>query len=287
MIGLSELPKWSPWPARLLGLSPWTPPVRTTEKVQQEYDCEKYGDCLLRLVETGCDPDAIKEAELGQKNTETICVSMGDNLHEMTLGEARARHYNLLLDTMREEIEQCQTVVELGCGYGYNLWWLSRHFQGKQFIGGEYSANAVKMAGKLYEQGASVRVLPFNFYDADYKILNGLDGPIVVFTSHAIEQLPDSSCFFDAIVKHKERISAVFHFEPVYNLDGQSLLGLMRSRYAEVNDYNHDLMLQPQSYKVGTANIRLNVFGINPLNPTSVIQWEFMRDNHKVIEDKK
>jgi hypothetical protein len=53
---------------------------------------------------------------------------------------------------------------------------------------------------------------------------------------------------------------------------------LMRRRYAELNDYNRDLLsqLQRRSY-IRILSIQTNVIGLNPLNPTSVIEWEFSR----------
>ncbi len=47
-IPLDELPAWSPWPARLLGLEPWRIPNRTLAKIDAEYDREKYAQCLAR-----------------------------------------------------------------------------------------------------------------------------------------------------------------------------------------------------------------------------------------------
>jgi hypothetical protein len=57
-------------------------------------------------------------------------------------------------------------------------------------------------------------------------------------------------------------------------LYGDSLLGLMRRGYAELNDYNRNLL----STLGARTDIRLevvgqNVLGLNPLHPISVARW--------------
>ena len=45
-IPLSELPRFSPWPARLLGLEHWSPVDRRIEHVDAEYEQDKYARVL-------------------------------------------------------------------------------------------------------------------------------------------------------------------------------------------------------------------------------------------------
>lgn len=280
-VHINSLPAWSAWPARLLGLAPWNRPERTIEKIDQEYDKDKYARCLDYYVHAGGNttPEEVKEFEIGSGAADKTCVSWGNDLYEVCPSEARADYYQLLLDTVRAEVEKCQTVVELGCGYGYNLWMLKQHFAHKDFLGGEYSKNAVQLASRLYQNDPEIRVSHFNFYDdQSYELLERVNPPIVVLTSHAIEQLQSSSPVLDALLRYRERIQTVFHFEPVYQLHDETLLGLMRRRYTELNDYNRDLLheLQRRSY-IRPVTTRADVIGLNPLNPTSVIQWEFKR----------
>ena len=152
-----------------------------------------------------------------------------------------------------------------------------QHFPDKDFLGAEYSKNAVQLASKLYQHDPKVTVLPFNFYDdQSYRFLEGVNPPIVVLTVHAIEQLQLVPPVLDTLLRYRENIQAVFHFEPVYELHDETLLGLMRHRYTELNDYNRDLLsqLQRRSY-IRILSIQTNMFGLNPLNPTSIIEWKF------------
>jgi len=278
-VDLNDLPRWSQWPARLLGLAPWTIPSRTIEKVDQEYDRDKYAQCLDYFTSAGenITPEEVKQFEFGLGPADRVCISIGNDLHEVSLSEARARYYQLFLDTMRTEVEKCKTVIELGAGYGFNLWMLQQHFGNCRFWGGEYSRNAIQLAARLYQNNPKITVEYFNFYDpSTYAVLAEAERPIVVFTAHAIEQLPCSSLVFDTLFRYHENIQAVFHFEPVYQLHDETLLGLMRRRYAEVNDYNRDLLCELQSRScIRVVRLQADVLGLNPLNPTSIIQWVF------------
>lgn len=277
---LNDLSKWSPWVARLLGAEPWTTPSRTIEKVEQEYDKDKYAKCLDYFNQTDGDPtpEDIKRFELSIDAASNICASYGDSLKVVSLEEARRDYYKLMSDTMRKEIEKCKTVVELGSGYGFNLWMLKQQFGHCNYAGGEYSKNAVKLSSGLHNEGSGIRVSEFNFYDGlTYSLLEQATPPFVIFTSHAVEQLHSwSTPFFNALAQHRDQILAVFHFEPVYEVQDETVLGLLRRGYIESNDYNRDLLSELQGRSdIHITDVESNVFGINPLNPTTVIKWRF------------
>lgn len=250
-LDLNDLPQWSRWPSHLLGLTPWTIPSRTIEKIEQEYEHDKYLRCLQYWPNAGENNTAenIRQLKFGLEPNDKVCVSLGDNLYEATLEEARSRWDKLFLDTVGRELEKCNSVVELGAGYGYNLWRLTREYPNQLFLGGEYSKNAIELASRLYDNDPGIKVQYFNFYEASsYDLIRLADPPILVLTVHAIEQLPCSSLVFDFLVKFRENIAGVFHFGPVHELYDNSLLGLMRSRYTEANDYNRDLYSELQKH---------------------------------------
>jgi hypothetical protein len=278
-ITLNELPHYSPWPARLLGLAPWIVPVRNLTKVDAEYDKDKYQSYLAFYREhktTEVTPEHVKQFEFGDAGE--MCVSLGEELVLFSRGEARERYLNLLRDTMAEAIAGADTIVELGCGYGFNLWMLAQYFPGKKYLGGKYSNNAIELAARLYASGtqsSQITVENFNFYDPKYHLLNRADGRhIAVFTAHAIEQLPSAANVIEAIESCGRRLT-VFNFEPVFELYSNSLLGLLRRKYAVANDYNRDLYTLLQAHnRLRVIQVVPDVYGANPLNPTSVIRWE-------------
>ena len=212
--------------------------------------------------------EEVKQFEFGLHPEHAMCVSHGNNLAIMTLGEVRAEIYQLMVETMRHEINKSLTVLELGCGYGYNLWMLKQHFPSKYFLGGELSTKAIRLAANMFQNDSEIEVSYLNLYDSIYDCLDRVQPPITIFTSHAIEQLHDSAPVFEALMHHREKIMAVFHFEPVYELHDTTLIGLMRRRYAEVNDYNLDLLsqLKRRSDHIHVIKIEANLLGLNPIN---------------------
>jgi hypothetical protein len=278
-ISLNNLPSWSRWPEYLLGLASWPSVSRTSEKVDQEYDKEKYARGLEYCMSES-DP-SYEDAMLhmtSDKTNQNVCISVGDDLLKVTRDEAVYQHKKLLERTLSDEIEKYSTIVEMGCGYGYNLGCLNLEFPHQRFIGCEYSRNAVDMAKLLFKKQPAIDVRLFDFNNKDtYRFLSDLESPVLVFTMHALEQLPESSHVFDFLSQYKDSIGCVFHFEPIYEFYCETLLGLMRQRYVEINDYNRDLYSEIKRRRdIRIVEVGKNVFGLNPLLPYSIIRWEFI-----------
>ena len=264
-IPLDDLPRHSPWPARLLGLAPWFPPVRDAAKNAAEYDQGKFDLLLKWHKEHGGDPAAVRAFET--RGGAEVAVSVGDALAVLPRAEAFARHDALIADSLAPSLAGAASVVELGCGWGYNLWDLARRFAGPAYSGAESSANAIKLAARF-----GVEVRPSDLLADDFRWLAKLPRPLVVFTVYAVAVLPT---FGPAL----RRLAAAgpldcFHFEPVLGLCDDSLLGLLRRKYAEANDYNRDLWDALKSTPgVEIVQARASVYGVNPLSPTSVVRW--------------
>jgi SAM-dependent methyltransferase len=274
-VPLDELPRWSPWPARVLGLTEWTVRERTRAKVQAEYDAEKYATCLEHLKNNPhSTPEDLRAFEFGG-DAERICISRGGRLFSCTLGHARKLYVDLLVETMAAAISASASVVELGCGYGYILGRLAERFPGPEYRGGDHSANAVEIARVLYRDRDEVVVEKFDFYETPYALLDGLPGPVTVFTSHSLEQVPRAGAVIDALVAVGSRIRSVYHFEPLHDPTDNSLLGLMRRRYDELNDYNRDLAQELQERQdVRLHRLEADALGLNPLHPVGVAHWQ-------------
>ena len=270
-LGLDELPRYSPWPARLLGLEPWSAPTRDTAKVQQEYDGDKYARCLRffeQAASTGRGPtvDEVRLEETEADPQAETCVSVDGRLYVMPMADALARYEQALCDAVGKELDRCAAVVELGSGYGYNLWLLRRRYAGKTMAGGDYSANAVDLGNRLFEDDDSVTFHRFDFYDErTYAFIDQAAGPVVVFTSYGVEQLPSAQAFCGALRKHCANVASIVQLEPLHGLYDDSLLGLMRRRYTELNDYNRDLLgILTSTPGIRVVDVRPDVLGLNP-----------------------
>jgi len=113
-------------------------------------------------------------------------------------------------------------VVEFGCGTGRNLFYLARKFPQLELVGLELTPSTVE-----YAQGISDREgFGVTFHVADMTAdLSGLGRADVVFSVHALEQLPDAfPRAFDNMAAMSRR--AVVLFEPVHELFPWSLRGI-------------------------------------------------------------
>jgi SAM-dependent methyltransferase len=277
-LDINELPAWSPWPARLLGVDRFARPQRDLAKIEQEYNCEKFAACLARYEESGgaLDPVALRFSIGGRPlDEERDAVWRGDLVvarqQEMIDGL-----FATLDEVMVALAAESRTIVELGCAFGTNLWHLARRFPGLAYVGGDYSDNAITLAAKLYRDRGDIRVGKLNFYDEAYPVLDAVEGPATIFTSQALEQLPATAPFLDALARYRDKIAAVVHLEPAYDLHDDSLIGLMRRRYLELNDYNRDLVAELRRRPdVRIVELRRDVMGFHAFNPLTLVVWRF------------
>lgn len=281
-IPIDNLPRWTNWPARMLGLETFVPPVRTTEKVAQEYGHEKWQYVLEAFEKSGRTADAAALRKIYYAlpgEAQRAAVYRGKLVAAHANPTIMAWYDELLAEWMGPSIGKARTVVELGAGFGQVLWELRRRFPGKSYRGGEYTDSAVKLAGLLYATHPDISVEHVNFYDKSYAVIEKAEGPVVVLTSQAIEQIPDCRNIIDTLAKYRDKIAAVFHIEPAYDLQTTStLLGQMRRRYIEINDYNRNLFGTLKS-RADIRIIRLeqDVIGWNAFNSLGMVHWEFVK----------
>lgn len=280
-IDINDLPRWSDWPARLLGLTSFTPPVRTPAKIEEEYGQVKYATCLKAWHESGGTLDAtqLRLHHYAQDPSALRPAVYKGKLVAAPAAQIVAWYDALLVEWMADAIGKARTVVELGAGFGHILWSLRQHFGGKVWRGGEFTSTAVELAAGLYRDLPDISVERFDFYADRYPVLEKAEGPVVILTSQAQEQIPDSRGTLDTLTKYRDKIIAGFHIEPAYDLqDTTTLMGQMRRRYLEVNDYNRNLFGELQRRKeIRVLRTEKDVIGWNPFNSLGMVHWEFVR----------
>ena len=252
----------NPWTARLMGEDAFQQ-TRDAEQIDQEYDHDFYGKRLARFH---ADPDRFERTPLYGETNE-IVASVGDRLFRMPHSGFVGIKRNAFLAIL-DRFEVSGELCELGAGNGQNHVWLQAS-QNRPVYGGEYSKNAVELAGHL-----GFDIAHFNFYEPDdYALIRPNS---TVFTFHAVEQIPDARCIIAGLKSRRDHVDRVIHLEPLYRPDREGLFGRLRNRYAEINDYNLNLLpcLQ-EDPDILIEHAEEDAFGNNPLNPASIIVWRF------------
>lgn len=254
----------NPWTKRLLGDVDFKK-NRTITQIENEYNLDKYAKLLMFNFKT---INEYKEKEFEQAGLDPVkgelSISKGDSIFKTTVLEARKQYYELIKAGLKKYTST--NICELGCGYGFNLSYL-----GDNAYGGEYSINAVNLAQQLgYEVSA------FNYYnESDY---NFIKPNSTVITVHSIEQIPDATTIIQSLEKQKDKINFVVHFEPTIVKTRNSLLGLFRNKYLEMNDYNSNLIELLSARKdIEIIELKTDIFGLVPLNSTNLIVWKFKK----------
>lgn len=248
------------WTKRLLGIEGFQQ-IRNYEQIEREYNQDRYGNIARQFKDCSSIREIFQYYYLQNKDKYTY-ISFKDEIFKVS--PILASQLNATIIKSKVEQYASNYICELGCAYGNNL----ALFEGNVY-GGEYSDNAVKLAQQL-----GFEVYSFDYYNMeDYAVIK--EGTTVV-TSHSIEQIPDAACIIKGLSKYREKIRYVVNFEPTILSQRKNLLGLMRNRYIELNDYNRNLIdLLWTNKDIEILEYETDVFGINPLNPFNIIVWQF------------
>lgn len=272
-ISFEDLSQWSPWVTRLR--EGYRRSARTVRDVEREYDREKYAACL-QFIDTHPEamPDDIRSFELGGNLDRDVCVSIGEDLYKTTFREAWAYQNEQLLYRLVPVLAEADVVCELGCGYGYYLWLLKQRFPDKQYVGGDLSANAVTLAGKLFEGKDGITVQRLDFTEQQWDFPFSKHDRVCFFSSFAFHQLPVAAPALETLIALKGEHHSVCMFEPVFTWCSQTPLGQLRREYTIANDYNRDLLTTLESNPdIEILQTEREFFGMNPLHPASFVCW--------------
>lgn len=275
---VNDLPRFSPWPARLLGLEPWVAKRKTPAEVTREYEYEKWGPLLAACSRMEGELTIERaDAYVFAGTSPCLCLIAGTFTVLQTL-DAHRLYRDFISDTLRNYMP-ASAVVELGCGYGTILLNLATRaaYAGIPFLAGEYTPSGVELTRRLAaSMGVSARVELFDLEDP-FRSTLPIPEDAIVYTSYTTPYVPVLS---DAYVRllAARRPRAVIHFEPCYeHCANDTLVGLLCRRYIEINDYNRNLVtMLAQQERLGRIRLVENrpaVFGMNPLLPASVVAW--------------
>lgn len=275
---MDDLPKFSPWPARLLGLSPWETRAKSPAEIEREFGREKWGALLERFRSS---PAAgLAEVDRWADGTTTPSLaSVGDHLVLMTPEEVHSSYIAYIADALAGFRPECSALVELGCGYGSVVLALARRpeFAGVPLFAADFTLTGPELAAAI--AGREGAMLIAGRCDLTANPVTALSIPegALIFTAYAAQYVePLTDAFIQGISALRPK--AVVHIEPVYeHCDSSTLLGLLRQRYIQANGYNRNLVTILHDHESrGAIEIleeRPPAFGPNPLLAASVIGW--------------
>jgi hypothetical protein len=275
---VDDLPRFSPWPGRLLGLDPWTGPERTREEILREFGRDKWGR-LLERARVAAGPVTVEQLdEWFHVGSPSLVLDRGQ-LVLMDPATAQRRFVALLRDVIAAHSSGATALVELGAGYGSTLLGVAQHpaLRACPLIAGELTASG-RILTALAAEAGGVAVDAVECDLASETILPRPPPPgAIVVTSFALTYLDRvPPAFFEQVASWHPLI--VVHVEPCREeYDPQTMLGLLQRRYADVNSYcptiAGDLRAAAGRGVVEVIAEQPNWFGGNPLLPGSLILW--------------
>ena len=266
----------------MLGLEQWARRSRTRDEIVREFEREKWGGLLKFGLRPG-PPLTLEAADAWVRGADVpILCSEADQLVESTPSAAHNRYRDLIAAAIGRYLPTA-AVAELGAGYGSIIIDLARRpaLKGSRMYAAELTDTGTRVIDMLAAaEGVSVTT---DRCDLTASPITSLDLPpgSVIYTSYAAQYVPRlSPSFVESIVELAP--AAVIHIEPCYeHCEGKTLLGLLRRRYIEVNDYNTNLVTilheQRERGAIDIVEERPAVFGSNPLLAASVIAWRPLR----------
>jgi len=276
---INDLSKYSPWPARLLGLEKFEQKHKTRKEVVREFEKEKWGALFDKILK--------QKRKLSINEVDEIHHGHSDILYydhkHFKVGDAYNVHKKFLNFINKEiipHISKSDNIVELGSGYGAVILELAKKLKNKKinFFATEFTKSGLEIIKKLSA-------------DEELNIVTGscdiTKNPItrikipensLIFTSSVAYIIPELKVdFIKNIAKLKPKI--VIHIEPLYEDSiGNDLYSLLRKKYFKINDYNKNLLtILKKCERKKTIEIlghKPTVFGSNPLFCCSVIKWK-------------
>lgn len=277
-VDLNDLPRYSEWPERIMGIKSWTTRQRTELLVKNEYGGKWMALEGVLHEFKGTSFDELVDRMFERERSTHQLVHLGERVFRI---DNNVRVWELLyrkiFPLLKQYVTPDTTLVELGCGWARNLFFALNAKLGARGIGGEFTPEGVRLGNAVAGRfGFPVDVFPFDFYNADLGFIDECDD-VVIFTHNSIEQiseLPEQAVYRILDVRPR----AVLHFEPVYEYRNEpTLFHCMSKRYTEINDYNRNLLTILRKLEnrgiLEIVHEEIHSLGINAFNPGSSIVW--------------
>ena len=277
-ISIDDLPAHSPWPARVLGLESWNPDESHGGTAVARYD-EQFGHLLAHRRENpDIDFRGVKAAAIHYGRESPVPVSRDGTVYLADIDEVQSMKDEALVSAFEDVLDGGETVVSLGCGWGYNLGVLAEEYPDCTFVGGEVAPNGVELGQALFGDYDRVHVERFDFSEDRWDLLAENSGSeTVLFTRGALTTLPNvAEVVEETLVRHLDGVACGVHLEPLAELhSSETVLGLLRRGYTELRGYNSNVLTTfREAGRIEITATSYDVVGANPFFPTSELHWK-------------
>ena len=219
--------------------------IKVLEKKERGYTLgvnDTTGEVLYMKKEIGDDEPHIKDTNIA------LYSKRGFNGNIIILPKHTSYNFRILLIDLIDATGPYDAIIELGCGYGRNLFEI---FYGggpreAKYIGGEFTKSGVEIAQKLAKKAPKMKTEFFHFNHLEPKL--PFKKPFkraFVFTCHSIEQVMQiNENWFDEVVKAGEFVRGA-HIEP---------FGFQLKNSGPLSDMHKDFMIQ-NSWNINFAEV--------------------------------
>jgi hypothetical protein len=263
--------------------------VRSTEWIDREYGRQKWPAILARIdaelaageTDLARVLSAVKRWEIASAEDRDLSVVVAGR--PMSLPRSFALHggLGLILEKLLAHAASADVVIELGSGWGFNLFhlWLNGGPRTARYFALEYTQAGRQCTERLagLQRGLDITAIPFDYYAVDLDPLGRFSGRVFVFSCFSIDQIPQlPAAIFLALRKLSNRVDGI-HFEPAgWQMEGDCCVGSSQG-YAEKHDYNRNLWpllkeLQGEGL-LRIAACHANLFGQNSENCAAMLTW--------------
>ncbi|PSQ36603.1 hypothetical protein BRD05_02580 [Halobacteriales archaeon QS_9_70_65] len=275
-VPLDDLPTHSSWTTYLLGGIDEPPRDPSLFAGTETYD-DIYEHLLRSYRENSPSYEEFVRQTRGSGRNERELVSVGEELFLVDDAELVELDRTVVRGAVEPVLDGGETVLDLGCGWGWTLGTIADAFPDAQIVGGEYSTAGVELARELHADDDRISVEQFDFH-GDWRILDAVadDADTVVFTKGVFPTLPEAGPTverFEKLVQVGD-VQAGAHLEQV-GPHPETVLGILRERYARERDYSMDLLDElGDASPLTVTNTAYDVLGDNPLHPLTEIRWQ-------------